>query len=78
MAPDDKIPALASDRPTRAASRRWLAPRLSKIAFLNRLLEHKLIDKPAFGVLEKPRVGRRDRVPTPTETEAILAQASSK
>src|SRR5579863_6054305 len=24
----------------------------------------------------KPRAGRRDRVPTPTETEAILAQAS--
>ena len=34
--------------------------RLQKFA-----LEHKLIDKPAFGRLEKPRVGRRDRVPTP-------------
>ena len=45
--------------------------RLQKFA-----LEHKLIDKPAFGRLEKPRVGRRDRVPTPAETEAILAQAS--
>ena len=45
--------------------------RLQKFA-----LEHKLIEKPAFGRLEKPRVGRRDRVPTATETEAILAQAS--
>jgi integrase len=45
--------------------------RLQKFA-----LEHKLLDKPVFGKLEKPRVGRRDRVPTPAETEAILAQAS--
>jgi integrase len=45
--------------------------RLQKFA-----LEHKLIDKPAFGRLEKPRVGRRDRVPTANETGAILAQAA--
>ncbi len=45
--------------------------RLQKFA-----IEHKLLDKPVFGKLEKPRVGRRDRVPTTTETEAILAQAS--
>jgi integrase len=35
-----------------------------------------LLDKPVFGNLEKPRVGRRDRVPTQAETEAILARAS--
>ncbi|MGE5192642.1 MAG: tyrosine-type recombinase/integrase [Deltaproteobacteria bacterium] len=29
-----------------------------------------------FATLEKPRVGRRDRVPTAAETEAILAKAS--
>ncbi|MGE5193827.1 MAG: tyrosine-type recombinase/integrase [Deltaproteobacteria bacterium] len=45
--------------------------RLQKFA-----LEHKLLDQPVFGNLEKPRVGRRDRVPTAAETEAILAQAS--
>jgi hypothetical protein len=33
--------------------------RLQKFA-----LEHKLLDKPVFGMLEKPRVGQRDRVPT--------------
>jgi hypothetical protein len=26
-------------------------------------LNHKLIDRPAFGKLEKPRVGQRDRLP---------------
>ena len=45
--------------------------RLQKFA-----LVHKLLDKPVFGLLEKPRVGRRNRIPTPSETEAILAQAS--
>src|SRR6185295_12511760 len=40
-------------------------------------LEHKLLDKPAFGRLEKPRAGQRDRVPTAAETEAILARASA-
>src|SRR5262249_13075373 len=30
------------------------------------------------GKLEKPRVGQRDRVPTATETEAILAKASPR
>jgi integrase len=45
--------------------------RLQKFA-----LEHKLLDKPIFGILEKPRVGRRDRIPTAAETEAILAHAS--
>ena len=45
--------------------------RLQKFA-----IQHKLLDKPVFGILEKPRVGRRDRVPTPAETEALLAKAS--
>jgi hypothetical protein len=45
--------------------------RLQKFA-----LEYKLLDKPVFGILEKPRVGRRDRVPTPAETNALLARAS--
>jgi site-specific recombinase XerD len=45
--------------------------RLQKFA-----LEHKLLDQPVFSKLEKPRVGRRDRLPTPAETEAILALAS--
>ncbi len=45
--------------------------RLQKFA-----LENRLLDKPVFGILEKPRVGRRDRVPTPAETEVILARAS--
>ena len=33
-------------------------------------------DKCVFGDLEKPRVGRRDRVPTISETDVIIAQAS--
>jgi integrase len=45
--------------------------RLQKFA-----IQNKLLDKPLFGNLEKPRVGRRDRVPTQAETEAILAHAS--
>ena len=45
--------------------------RLQKFA-----LENKLLDHPVFGKLEKPRVGRRDRVPTAAETQAILAKAS--
>jgi hypothetical protein len=39
-------------------------------------LTDKLLDKPVFGNLESPRVGQRDRPPTPAETEAILARAS--
>jgi len=39
-------------------------------------LEHEQLDRPAFGKLEKPRVGQRDRIPTATETEAILDKAS--
>ncbi len=39
-------------------------------------LEHKFLEKPVFGKLEKPRVGQRDRVPTAAETEAILVRAS--
>src|SRR5262249_29887393 len=39
-------------------------------------LEHKLLERPVFGKLEKPRVGQRDRVPTAVETEIILAKAS--
>src|SRR5579863_10719488 len=46
--------------------------RLQKFA-----LQNKLLDKPVFGILEKPRVGRRERLPTPTETEAILSRASA-
>jgi integrase/recombinase XerC/integrase/recombinase XerD len=46
--------------------------RLQKFA-----LQHSLLEKPVFGILEKPRVGRRDRVPTPAETERIMAKASS-
>src|SRR5260221_7972037 len=45
--------------------------RLQKFA-----IQNKLLDKPVFGNLEKPRVCRRDRVPTPVETEAILVKAS--
>jgi integrase/recombinase XerC/integrase/recombinase XerD len=45
--------------------------RLQKFALQNNLLE-----KPVFGILEKPRVGRRDRVPTHAETEPILMEAS--
>ncbi|MBI3860437.1 MAG: hypothetical protein HY290_00925 [Planctomycetia bacterium] len=45
--------------------------RLQKFA-----IQHKVLDKPVFGILERPRVGRRDRVPTPHETAALLAQAS--
>ncbi|MBS0262870.1 MAG: tyrosine-type recombinase/integrase [Planctomycetes bacterium] len=45
--------------------------RLEKFA-----LEHKLLEKPVVGKLEKPRVGRRDRIPTVSETEAILTRAS--
>ena len=45
--------------------------RLQKFA-----LDHKLIDKPIFGKLEKPRVGQRDRLPTPDETAAIVSRAS--
>ncbi len=45
--------------------------RLQKFA-----LDNKLLDKPVFGKLEKPRVGQRDRVPTAAETEAILCRSS--
>jgi integrase len=45
--------------------------RLQKFA-----IQHNLLDTPVFGILEKPRVGRRDRIPTPTETEQILAKTS--
>lgn len=36
----------------------------------------KLLDQPVLGNLEKPRVGRRDRVPTAAEKQANLAEAS--
>src|SRR5262249_2500215 len=39
-------------------------------------LEHKFLEKPVFGKLEKPRVAQRDRVPTADETAAMLSQAS--
>jgi integrase len=45
--------------------------RLQKFA-----LQNNVLDKPVFGILEKPRVGRRDRVPTAAETALILANAS--
>lgn len=45
--------------------------RLQKFA-----LDHKLLDRPVFGKLEKPRVGQRDRLPTPDETAAILSRSS--
>lgn len=41
-------------------------------------IQHKLLEKPVFGRLEKPRVGRRNRVPTPAETEALLLKASKQ
>ena len=47
--------------------------RLQKFA-----LENKLLDRPAFGKLEKPRVGHRDRLPTADETAAILSKASEE
>ena len=47
--------------------------RLQKFA-----LENKLLDRPAFGKLEKPRVGHRDRLPTADETAAILSKASGE
>ena len=45
--------------------------RLQKFA-----LDHKLIDQPVFGKLEKPRVGQRDRIPSLAETDAILSRSS--
>lgn len=39
---------------------------------------YKLLDKPVFGKLEKPRVGQRNRVPTSAETEAILSRSSTE
>jgi integrase len=39
-------------------------------------LDHKLLERPVFGKLEKPRAGQRDRVPTADETAAILFQAA--
>jgi len=45
--------------------------RLQKFA-----LDNKLLDRPAFGNLEKPRVGQRDRLPTSEETEVILSNSS--
>jgi integrase len=47
--------------------------RLQKFA-----VQNKLLDRPVFGILEKPRVGRRDRIPTLAETEAILGRASAQ
>src|SRR5262249_47120515 len=45
--------------------------RLQKFA-----LDHKLIEVPVFGELEKPRVGQRARLPAADETATILARAS--
>src|SRR5258707_15006556 len=45
--------------------------RLQKFA-----MDNRLIDRPAFGRLEKPRIGQRDRLPTAEETAAILSKAS--
>src|SRR5262249_61999842 len=38
--------------------------------------DRTLLRKQVFAKLEKPRVGQRDRVPTPEETATILSQAS--
>src|SRR5262245_3311221 len=45
--------------------------RLQKFA-----IDHNLVEQPVFGKLEKPRVGQRDRVPTPDEIASILSHAS--
>src|SRR5262249_27771629 len=47
--------------------------RLQKFA-----LDNKLLDRPAFGKLEKPRIGQRGRLPTVDETAAILSKASAE
>jgi site-specific recombinase XerD len=47
--------------------------RLQKFA-----LDHKQIDRPVFGKLEKPRVGQRERLPTVDETAAIFSKASGE
>lgn len=41
----------------------------------NFALREEHIEKPLFKKLEKPRVGRRERIPTPDEVELILANA---
>jgi integrase len=38
-------------------------------------LEHQVIDRPLFGKLEKPRMGSRERIPTPPETAKLLRKA---
>jgi hypothetical protein len=54
--------------------------RFRRVVALQRLqkfaLEHQFPDHPIFGKLEKPRIGRRDRVPAAAETAAILERAS--
>jgi integrase len=45
--------------------------RLQKFA-----IQKKLLERSVFGILEKPRVGRRERLPTSAETAAILSRAS--
>src|SRR5262249_54818210 len=39
-------------------------------------LDNKLLDRRAFGKLEKPRIGQWDRLPTAGETAAILSQGA--
>src|SRR5438128_2205626 len=41
-------------------------------------LDHKLLERPLFARLEKPRVGQRDRIPSAAQTEAILARSSAE
>lgn len=38
-------------------------------------LKEKLLERPIFGTLEKPRMGRRERVPTEDEKARLLANA---
>lgn len=38
-------------------------------------VKEKLLPAPIFGTLEKPRMGRRERVPTPEEIERLLEHA---
>lgn len=45
------------------------------VTLQNWAVTSKLIKKPITGKLEKPRVGQRERVPTPEETELLLANA---
>lgn len=77
----DKLPPLEIDEFRGEAEARMSdSTRHHNAVALERLqkfaLEHKLIERPVFGKLEKPRGGQRDRIPTGDETAAILSLAS--